>query len=96
MKATVKRIGNHEKEFTNNDGTILFSYSTPVAYYSNLTIPPVAFKTEERFSTTTTRHINKAATRWGVTFTTVPQDFIENLATFITETSIGDYETIIN
>ena len=57
----------------NGVGTILFSYSTPVAAAT----PEGLFKTSEKCSNTTTRHINA----WldGRTATEKPQGFFDNL-----------------
>ena len=43
------------KELIVNGVSILFSYETPVAGWDN----EGAFKTEEKYSKTTTRHVNK-------------------------------------
>ena len=70
---------------TLNNGTeVLFSYETPVAgYLANggagdpLWNGALFFRTEEKFSKTTTRHINKYLE--GANAAVVPQDQIVNL-----------------
>lgn len=67
----VKSIGSNQTEVTCGDVTILFSYETPVAARINNEY----YKTEERFSVTTTKHINK----WAGNCPTKPQSFFDNL-----------------
>ena len=74
---------------TLNNGTeVLFSYETPVAGFCNLDLSHgddytpewhgvLFFRTEEKFSKTTTRHINKYLE--GANAAVVPQDQIVNL-----------------
>ena len=59
-----------------NDGTeVFFSYSTPVAGYSN----ELGYvRTEDWYSSTTTRHINKYLNN--IEATTVPQQTINELS----------------
>lgn len=49
-------LGPNQTEIETNDGQILFSYQTPVAYkrYGG-----GYYKTEKKWSATTTRHIKK-------------------------------------
>ena len=52
----LKPVASNMTELTFNNGvTILFSYKTPVAGYDN----DGSFRTDEHYSSTTTRHINK-------------------------------------
>ena len=61
---TILKIGSCE---------VLFSYETPVAGFDGLTW----FRTEEKFSRTTTKHINKYL--GDLNAKVVPQDYIEGL-----------------
>jgi hypothetical protein len=72
--------GNNMTELESVDGTtVLFSYTTPVAAFA----PGVGFiKTEEFFSVTTTKHINKWIGKKGSPKSTVmecPQELLEEL-----------------
>ena len=52
----LKQIGSNMTEVTKSNGTsILFSYETPVAGYDS----QGAFRTDQNYSSTTTKHINK-------------------------------------
>lgn len=53
--SNLKPIASNMKELIVNGVSILFSYETPVAGWDN----EGAFKTEEKYSKTTTRHVNK-------------------------------------
>ena len=67
-------IGPNQTELQIGGATFLFSYGTPVAYHR----PGGGyFRTEQKFSPTTTRHINN----WlkGVNAKVVPQEEIEKL-----------------
>jgi len=70
----IRNLGPNQTEVEAGNLTILVSYSTPVAYCDN---GKGFFRTEEHFSPTTTRHIN----RWldGRTATTVPQSTLDDL-----------------
>jgi len=70
----IKNIGSNMTELRLNCGTsVLFSYETPVA--CNTT--DGWFKTEQWFSVTTTKHVNK----WleGIKAQTRPQEFFNTL-----------------
>ena len=71
----LKQIGSNQTEIIFNDGThVLFSYETPVAVS---TVDGI-FVTEQKYSNTTTKHINKWCN--GISLrTTVPQDNINTL-----------------
>ena len=72
----IKSLGANKNELVmNNDTTILFSYSTPVAAF----IPGKGyFKTAEKFSVTTSKHI----TQWldGAKAEVKPQEWFNELA----------------
>ena len=71
----LKQIGSNQTEIIFNDGThVFFSYETPVC----VSTVDGLFVTENKYSNTTTKHINK----WGRGFNhvnTVPQSDIENI-----------------
>ena len=70
----IESIGSNQTELTFNKGQVLFSYKTPVAAYT----PSLGYiKTATKWSSTTSRHINK----WleGVTATVVNQSVLDNL-----------------
>ena len=70
----LKPIGSNQTELVKTDGTVLFfSYETPVAGFDK----DGHFRTEEKFSVTTTKHIN----RWlfGMNYRTVSQAYIKSL-----------------
>ena len=70
----LKQIGSNQTELIFNDGThVLFSYETPVA----VSTVDGMFVTEQKYSTTTTRHINKWCA--GTSSMLVPQDNINTL-----------------
>jgi hypothetical protein len=68
-------ISKNMNEVITNNGKVLFSYKTPVAYHSFN--DNEYYKTAMKWSNTTTRHINK----WldGVVATEKPQDFFDEL-----------------
>jgi hypothetical protein len=51
----IKQIASNMTEATVNNITLLYSYETPVAGYDE----HGAFRTDEKFSVTTSKHINK-------------------------------------
>ena len=68
----LKQIGSNQTEVLLNDGTqILFSYETPVACW----IDGEFFKTDKKWSNTTTRHVNK----WAHCAITKPQAYFDGL-----------------
>jgi hypothetical protein len=68
----VKNIGSNQTEITLPDGTqVLISYETPVAAW----IDGQFYKTDVKYSATTTKHINK----WCHCAVTKPQSFFNNL-----------------
>lgn len=70
----VKSIGANQTELTLANGDqVFFSYETPVAAI----VDGLSYKTEKKFSTTTTRHLNKWLGRLNAT--EKPQSFFENL-----------------
>ena len=59
----LKQIASNMTELDINGTKVLFSYSTPVAGRSDAGL----FKTTEKYSATTTKHINKYfREEWGV------------------------------
>ena len=78
-KLRLKQIGSNKTELTyrNDNGediSILFSYETPVAGYDD----HGAFRTDEKFSVTTSKHINKYLGGKDVG-RTIPQAYIERM-----------------
>jgi hypothetical protein len=68
----LKPIQSNMTELTLNDGTqVLFSYQTPVACW----IDGQFYKTDKKWSNTTTRHINK----WAHLAIAKPQAFFDEL-----------------
>ena len=69
----VKSVGSNMTELVLGNVTVLFSYETPVAASTDSGY----IKTEEKYSSTTTRHVNK----WleGVNAKIVSQDTINSL-----------------
>ena len=70
----LKHLGPNQTELSFGDYTILFSYSTPVAYFDRYR---GYCRTEKFWSKTTTGHINKWLSGEGVRM--VPQDEIDDL-----------------
>ena len=71
----LNKLGTNQTEITLADGhKVFFSYNTPVACQ---TPDYEYYRTERKWSVTTSRHINK----WleGVNATTMPQDFFNTL-----------------
>ena len=69
------KLGTNQTQINLADGhQVFFSYNTPV---SARTPDYEYYRTERKWSVTTSRHINK----WldGVNAKTLPQDFIDNL-----------------
>lgn len=66
----------HEMEF--RLGTVLFSYETPVAVALKDTLGSFVgvYKTDQKFSNTTTKHIKA----WTATTKVLPQNTLEKLA----------------
>ena len=71
----IKPIASNMTELEVNNTTILFSYKTPVAGYDS----QGAFRTEDYFSVTTSKHINKYLGGKDVGRRVVPQSYIEAL-----------------
>ena len=71
-------VGSNQTEIEKADGvTVLYSYSTPVAAF----VPGKGgLCSSKKYSTTTSRHINKAIARWGCSRTDVEQGVIDQLA----------------
>ena len=65
-------IQNNMAQLTLKDGTqVLFSYQTPVASWTDGQF----YKTDKKWSNTTTRHINK----WAHCAVNKPQEYFDNL-----------------
>ena len=64
-------VGSNMNEVEIGGKSILFSYKTPVAGYDDLG----AFRSEDYFSVTTSKHINKFC---GPNPTLVPQDLLDD------------------
>ena len=72
----LQRLGYNQTQITLSDGhQVFFSYETPVAAR---TPDYKYYRTDRKWSVTTSRHINK----WldGVKATTMPQNFFDTLA----------------
>jgi len=69
----LKQIAANVTELTINDTSVMFSYETPVAGWND----DGAFRTDEKFSVTTTKHINKYLA--GASANIVPQKWIESI-----------------
>jgi hypothetical protein len=74
----LRQINSNCNELVTKNGSILFSYETPVAVSFDLPMGDKwgVYKTAEKHSTTTTRHINK----WTATVRALPQNVIEAYA----------------
>jgi|TARA_B110000444_G_scaffold256656_1_gene293452 hypothetical protein len=70
----LKQVGSNMTEVNVNGKSVLFSYETPVAGWCE----QGAFRTEDKFSMTTSKHINKYLGGKDVG-RTVPQAWIESL-----------------
>ena len=65
-------------ELTIGDKTILFSYKTPVAYHNVGGM--LYFKTNKKWSNTTTRHINQWTCKGnGIKIVEIDQEVLDNL-----------------
>jgi len=71
-------IGSNQTEIEKADGvTVLYSYSTPVAAF----VPGKgALCSSQKYSVTTSKHVNQAVARWGATRTNVDQGVINQYA----------------
>ena len=67
----LSNIGSNQTELTANGVKVLFSYQTPVAAWIN----GEYFKTDKKYSKTTTKHINN----WVHLAIEKPEDFFDNL-----------------
>ena len=76
--STLKPVGSNQTEIERADGvTVLYSYQTPVAVF----VPGRgALCSKQKYSATTSRHINAAIERWGATRTDVDQGIIDQYA----------------
>jgi hypothetical protein len=71
-------VGSNQTEIERDSGvTILYSYKTPVAAF----VPGKgALCSSQKYSVTTSKHVNQAVARWGATRTDVDQGVIDQLA----------------
>lgn len=67
----LSNIGSNQTELTANGGKVLFSYQTPVAAWIN----GEYFKTDKKYSKTTTKHINN----WAHLAIEKPQSFFYDI-----------------
>lgn len=74
MKLT--QLGSNQTLLTLGENEVLFSYETPVAGYNERI---GWFRTEEKFSVTTTKHINRYLKKALSSSIVVPQQYIENM-----------------
>ena len=74
----LKPIASNQTELERADGvTVLYSYQTPVAVF----VPGRgALCTRQKYSVTTSKHINQAVARWGATRSDVEQAEIDKYA----------------
>jgi hypothetical protein len=75
----LKPLASNMTELTLRDGSrILFSYETPVAHYKP---SEFLYKTDKKWSQTTSRHINKwDIANWSdIAYTSQPQEYFDNL-----------------
>ncbi|MGI9572425.1 MAG: hypothetical protein ACR2L5_03765 [Candidatus Actinomarinaceae bacterium] len=71
----LRKIKTNQTEITINDKTVFFSYNTPVAGYDD----NGAFRTDKRFSVTTSKHITQYFNGDKNIARVVPQSYIESL-----------------
>jgi len=72
----INSISANQTEITKSNGDQVFvSYSTPVAAITD----GISYKTDRKYSATTTRHINKWLGNGGKNAIIKPQDFFDNL-----------------
>lgn len=71
-------IAANQNEVEKSDGTTIFySYKTPVAVF----VPGKgALVTSTKYSVTTSKHINRAVSRWGCSKTIVDQGIVDQYA----------------
>jgi hypothetical protein len=70
----LRNIGSNMTELEINSTSVLFSYETPVAGWDS----KGAFRTDTRYSSTTSKHINKYLGGKDIG-RTVPQSYIDGL-----------------
>ncbi len=72
----LKQLGSNMTEIKTGNSDVLFSYETPVAGWDDVG----AFKTDNFFSQTTSRHINKYFEGFDATkIRVVKQEYIEDM-----------------
>jgi len=76
----LNRIGNNETVVSFDNGTeVLFSYDTPVAGRRFVDGVLQVFKTEKKWSVTTSKHINKYLKTFNAEAVELPQYELDNL-----------------
>ena len=77
----LNRIGNNETVVSFDNGTeVLFSYDTPVAGKRFVDGVLQIFKTEKKWSRTTSKHINKYIKTFNAEAVELPQNEISTIA----------------
>ena len=70
-------VGSNQTEIERYGIIVLYSYQTPVAAF----VPGLGgLCSSHKYSTTTSRHVNAAISRWGCSRTDVDQGVIDQLA----------------
>jgi len=77
----LNRIGNNETVVSFDNGTeVLFSYDTPVAGRRFVDGALQVFKTDKKWSVTTSKHINKYLKTFNAEAVELPQNEISTIA----------------
>ena len=66
-------------ELSTENMTVLFSYKTPVAVMIDEGLGYVFYRTNKRWSNTTSRHINQWLGTYGKVASEKPQEYFDNL-----------------
>lgn len=76
-------VATNHTELISGDLTVFCSYSTPVAYYDQSI--DVVYKTTEKFSATTTRHLKKwLESFYGTSVVDISQENLDSVVSKIT------------
>jgi hypothetical protein len=76
----LKPLGSNQTELDLGNGTIvLFSYKTPVAVMIDEGLGFVFYRTDKKWSVTTSRHINKWLGVYGKVASEKPQEYFDIL-----------------
>jgi len=76
MSLYIEHIGSNQTEVERGHLTILVSYQTPVAVWDRK--EKIYFRTSEKYSRTTSKHINRWIPEDAEVFT-MPQGYFDNL-----------------